>query len=83
MHQQTIDFCRLYIALIRQYGLNVEQICIFNKASIPAHAQLSRILSCVTHMGFMERMHAYKDAVAKGKGKVFGVGPFNYPILMA
>ncbi len=34
-------------------------------------------------MGFMERMHAYKDAVAKGKGKEFGVGTFNYPILMA
>ena len=83
MHQQTINFCRLYIALIRQYGLNEEQICIFNQASIPAHAQLSRILSCVTHMGFMERMHAYKDAVAKGKGKEFGVGTFNYPILMA
>lgn len=31
----------------------------------------------------MERMHAYKDAVAKGKGKEFGVGTFNYPILMA
>ena len=59
------------------------QICIFNQASIPAHAQLGRVLSCITHMGFMERMHAYKDAVAKGKGKEFGVGTFNYPILMA
>lgn len=83
MREQTLNFARLYIALIRHYGLSEEQICIFNQASIPAHAQLSRILSCVTHMGFMERMHAYKDAVAKGKGKEFGVGTFNYPILMA
>lgn len=83
MQQQTMNFCRLYIALIRQYGLSEDQICIFNQASIPAHAQLWWILSCITHMGFMERMHAYKDAVAKGKGKEFGVGTFNYPILMA
>jgi tryptophanyl-tRNA synthetase len=34
-------------------------------------------------MGFMERMHAYKDAVAKGKSKELSVGTFAYPILMA
>lgn len=83
LKKNTIDFCRLYIALIRHYGLDMDQISIFNHALIPAHAQLSWILSCVTHMGFMERMHAYKDAVAKGKWNEVSVGTFNYPILQA
>lgn len=61
----------------------MDQIAIYNPALIPAHAQLSWMLSCVTHMGFMERMHAYKDAVAKGKGNEVSVGTFNYPILQA
>ncbi len=83
MKQNTLDFCRLYIALMRFHGLSEQQVVIFNQASIPAHAQLWWILSCVTHMGFMERMHAYKDAVAKGKANEVWVGTFCYPILMA
>ncbi len=83
MKKNTLDFCRLYIALMRYHGLGEQQVVIFNQASIPAHAQLSWILSCVTHMGFMERMHVYKDAVAKGKANEIGVGTFCYPILMA
>ncbi|MBP7884688.1 hypothetical protein KAZ93_00615 [Patescibacteria group bacterium] len=50
MRKNTIDFCRLYVALLRHYGLDESQICIFNQASISAHAQLGRILGCVTHM---------------------------------
>jgi tryptophanyl-tRNA synthetase len=67
LKNNTIAFCRLYVALLKHYGSDLNQIAIYNPALIPAHAQLSWILSCVTHMGFMERMHAYKDAVAKGK----------------
>lgn len=83
MRKNTIDFSRLYIALMRYHGLTENQVVIFNQASIPAHAQLSWILSCVTHMWFMERMHAYKDAVAKGKANEIWVWTFCYPILMA
>ena len=31
----------------------------------------------------MERMHAYKDALQKGKANETSVGTFCYPILMA
>ena len=65
LKKNTIAFCRLYVALLKHYGSRLDQIAIYNPALIPAHAQLSWILSCVTHMGFMERMHAYKDAIAK------------------
>ncbi len=34
-------------------------------------------------MGFMERMHSYKEALDKGKAKEISIGVFCYPILMA
>jgi tryptophanyl-tRNA synthetase len=37
----------------------------------------------MTNMGTMERMHAYKDSIAKGKANEAPIGLFTYPILMA
>lgn len=56
---------------------------IYNPAEIAGHAQLNWVLTCLTHMGFMERMHSYKEALDKGKAKEISVGVFCYPILMA
>ncbi len=56
---------------------------IYNSSEIPAHAQLNRVLSCITNVWFMERMHAYKDAVNKGTNKDISVWTFCYPVLMA
>src|SRR5262245_35299004 len=39
------------------------------------------ILGSVTPVGLLERMHAYKDATAKGREADFGL--FAYPVLMA
>ncbi len=50
---------------------------------IPGHSQLAWVLQCITNMGTAERMHAYKDSVAKGKAGEISVGVFSYPILMA
>jgi len=83
LRQNTLSFIKLYVALIQSYGLDIDRFVIYNPAYIPAHAQLAHILGCITHMGFMERMHAYKDAVAKGKSGEVGVGTFCYPILQA
>lgn len=60
-----------------------EEFFIYRQSDISAHAELAWIFECITHMGFMERMHAYKDAVAKGKSKELSVWTFAYPILMA
>ena len=64
-------------------GVDAERYFIYNQSDVPAHAQLTRVLSCITHMWFMERMHVYKDAVAKWKATDLSVGTFTYPILMA
>jgi len=64
-------------------GVDLSKFVIYNPADVPAHAQLNWILGCITHMGFMERMHSYKEALDKGKAKEISVGVFTYPILMA
>ena len=79
LRSYSMAILKLYIAM----GADPERITLYNPASIPGHAQLTRVLTCLTHMGFMERMHAYKDAVQKGTATEMSVGTFCYPILMA
>ena len=79
LREYSLTILKLYKAV----GIDIEKVFIYNPADIPAHAQLNRVLSCVTIMGTMERMHSYKDALAKRKAGEIGVGTFCYPILMA
>lgn len=79
LRQNALNTLKLYLAC----GVDPEDVFIYNQADIPGHAQLQRALSCLTHMGFMERMHAYKAAIDQGKAWDLGVGTFTYPILMA
>lgn len=79
IRHNSLSLLKLYIAS----GIDPDKFFIYNQSDIPAHAQLTRVFECLTHMWFMERMHAYKDAVAKGKSKELSVWTFAYPILMA
>lgn len=54
---------KIYLAA----GADLDKTLIYNPAMIPGHAQLSWVFTCLTIMGSMERMHSYKDALAKGK----------------
>jgi len=63
LRQNAINTLKLYLAC----GVDPEQVFIYNQADVPGHAQLTRVLSCLTNMGFMERMHAYKDKIANNK----------------
>jgi len=67
-----------YLAL----GLDPEKVTIFFQSDIPEHTELAWILSTLAPPGLLERAHAWKDAVAKGK-RDMNVGLFTYPILMA
>lgn len=79
LRQNAINILKLYAAC----GADLSRFMIYNPAEIPGHAQLNRILTCITHMGFMERMHSYKEALDKWKAKEINVWVFCYPILMA
>lgn len=79
LRRNAINILKLYAAC----GADLSRFLIYNPAEIPGHAQLNRILTCITHMGFMERMHSYKEALDKWRAKEINVGVFCYPILMA
>ncbi len=79
LHDNSMNILKIYLAC----GVDPKKFVIYNPADVPAHAQLNWVLGCITHMGFMERMHSYKEALDKGKAKEISVGVFTYPILMA
>jgi tryptophanyl-tRNA synthetase len=62
-------------------GLDPEKVTIFKQSDVAEHFELTWIFDTITTMPYLERAHAYKDAVAKNKE--ISVGTFNYPMLMA
>ena len=66
-----------YLAL----GLDPEKATLFTQSHVPEVPELTWIVGTVTPMGMLQRSHAYKDAVAKGRENDFGL--FAYPVLMA
>ena len=84
LRSNTISCVKSYVAMAQCYLWDsAERILIYNPAMIPWHAQLEWVLGCVTHMWFMQRMHAYKDAASKWNVDALSVGTFCYPILQA
>jgi len=78
LEEMTLNLAMDYLAL----GLDPEKAVLFVQSDIAEHAELSWILSTITHMGMLERAHAWKDAKAK-KTKDPTLGLFAYPVLMA
>lgn len=77
MKQQIIDLALDYLAL----GLDPQKSLIYKQSDVPEHGELTWIFDTITTMPYLERSHAYKDAIANGKE--ITVGLFNYPMLMA
>ena len=63
-------------------GLNPENSIIFNQSAVSAHAEGAWILSCVSRMGWLDRMTQFKEKAGKDKEKA-SVGLYVYPVLMA
>jgi len=78
MKTSTLHLVLDYLAL----GLDPEKTVFFKQSDIYEHTQLKWILDCVTPHGLLERAHAWKDALEKGK-KEPTAGLFGYPVLMA
>ena len=79
LKKNSMTIVKLYLAC----WADLKKTLIYNPAEIPWHAQLNWVLTCLTIMGTMERMHSYKEAVAKWKAWEISVWTFCYPILMA
>lgn len=72
---------RIFVAA----GLPIDHsdIHIYRQSFIPAHSELTWILSCFTGFGEMNRMTQFKDKSAKIAEDRIGLGLFSYPVLMA
>lgn len=80
MYARILENVKIYIASGLDY--QAENIFLYRQSFIPAHSELTWILSCFSYYGEMQRMTQFKDK-SKNKGENVSVGLFTYPILMA
>ncbi|HWD58741.1 MAG TPA: tryptophan--tRNA ligase [Stellaceae bacterium] len=74
----TREVTAAYIAA----GIDVENCIIFNQSTVTAHSELAWILSCLTPLGWLNRMTQFKDKAGKNRDMA-GLGLYAYPVLMA
>lgn len=76
--ERTYSFFAQYLAL----GLDPKKNTIFVQSQIHEHAELMWILTCLTPMGYLNRMTQFKEKSEKYVKNV-NAGLFTYPTLMA
>jgi len=78
LRHSTREVTAAYIAA----GIDVENSIIFNQSTVTAHSELAWILSCLTPLGWLNRMTQFKDKAGKNR-EMAGLGLYAYPVLMA
>jgi tryptophanyl-tRNA synthetase len=68
-------------ALFIAAGIDPQQSSIVVQSSIPNHAELAWFLTCVTPVGWLQRMTQFKAKAEKQE--TVGAGLLQYPVLMA
>lgn len=77
LEKQTLDVALDYLAI----GLDPAKVNLYLQSDVPQVAELTWIFNCLTTVPYLQRAHAFKDAMAKSTEP--NVGLFDYPILMA
>jgi tryptophanyl-tRNA synthetase len=78
---ELISKIREIAALFLAAGIDPQTSTIMVQSSVPAHAELAWMLTCVTPMGWLSRMTQFKAKAEKQE--TVGDGLFQYPVLMA
>ncbi|HLW57637.1 MAG TPA: tryptophan--tRNA ligase [Bacteriovoracaceae bacterium] len=78
LKDRIYSFYAQYLAL----GLDPQKNTIFVQSQIHQHAELAWILTCLTPMGYLNRMTQFKEKAEKHVKNV-NAGLFSYPVLMA
>ena len=63
-------------------GIDPHNSIIFNQSTVSAHSEAAWILSCVSRIGWLNRMTQFKEKAGKDKEKA-SIGLYSYPVLMA
>lgn len=74
LRRYTEDLIAIYLAA----GLNPERCTIFRQSSVPAHAQLSQILTCYLNVADLTKMPQYKNYIATHPGEAVPAGMLDY-----
>ncbi len=77
MQKNILNLTLDYLAI----GLDPQKTLIYKQSDVSEHTELTWIFDTITTMPYLERSHAYKDAIANGRE--ITVGLFSYPMLMA
>lgn len=75
--ERIYSFFAQYLAL----GLDPKKNVVFAQSHVHEHAELMWILTCLTPMGYLNRMTQFKEKSDKTKN--INAGLFTYPVLMA
>jgi len=78
LRERTYSFLAQYLAL----GLDPQRNIIFAQSQVHEHTELAWILTCLTPMGYLNRMTQFKEKSEKHV-KNINAGLFTYPVLMA
>lgn len=78
LRDRTYSFFAQYLAL----GLDPKKNIIFVQSHVHEHTELSWILTCLTPMGYLNRMTQFKEKSEKHV-KNINSGLYTYPVLMA
>ncbi len=78
LRQRTADTAALLLAA----GLDPERCILFRQADVPEHTELCWLLSSVTALGELSRMHQFRDKSA-GQRELVSAGLLLYPVLQA
>jgi len=90
MHTITVpqnpeDLKRNIISTAATYlasGIDPKKSILFAQSNVKQHAELGWILSCMTPMGWLERMTQFKDKSGEHKERA-SLGLFSYPVLQS
>ena len=77
LRRKITEIAALYLAA----GIDPKLSSIMVQSAVPAHAELAWMLTCVTPVGWLERMTQYKAKAAKQESVSDGL--LQYPVLMA
>lgn len=69
-------------ALLVACGIDPARSVLFVQSQVPAHAELTWVLTCIARMGELRRMIQFKEK-SRGEAEGVGVGLFSYPVLQA
>ncbi|NTV64020.1 MAG: tryptophan--tRNA ligase [Oscillochloris sp.] len=77
LRQQTRELAALLIAS----GIDPQQTTLFVQSHVRAHTEACWVMTCLTPLGWLERMTQYKAKAQKQESVLAGL--LNYPVLMA